>query len=435
MPSALTPHPTLPTPPPLIMSEVGTFAYYTITERWPKIVRQIQAEQNFEVAVQAKLTALIDELLQGTVELDVSGVDQDTWRSHIAPYQGQRWFNVPWFLAETYFYRRILDATGYFNTGETQGRDPFAVQKQRGLISAIAPLSTLSRQLCQWYESTDWSPVPWRRDWMRQLVIDVLWGNQADLSLRPGEATNQVAQQEEQILVNDVEAVLDQLEMCARDRIDIVADNAGAELVCDLLLAHALVATGKAGQVHLHLKNHPTFVSDATERDVYQTLWQLANVQSSGATTESIDPVDLATLQSLALEISAYVDRGQIRLQAHSFWTSPLPAWAMPLDLQQELVRSHLVIFKGDANYRRLLGDRTWEFTESFQAITRYFPAPLLALRTIKSNVAAGLEVATVAALSQIDPGWMTTGNWGLIQFAKSPKWKDVAGCSSTGLA
>ncbi len=420
---ALAPHPTLPTPPPLMMSEPGTFAYYTITERWPKIVRQIQAEQNLDPAVQTQLDVLVDELLQGTVKLNVSGADQAAWRSHIAPYVGQPWFDVPWFLAETYFYRRILDATGYFNLGEAQGRDPFAAQKQRGLHAAIAQLSILSRQLCQWYESTDWSPVPWRRDWMRRLIIDALWGNQADLSLRPGEATNQSAQQQEQILVNDVEAVLDQLENCDRTRIDIVADNAGAELVCDLFLAHALVATGRAGQVYLHLKDHPTFVSDATEQDVYQTLWQLANMPSSGAKAEGIDPADLATLQSLALEISAYVDRGQIRLQAHPFWTSPLPAWEMPVDLQQELVRSQLVIFKGDANYRRLLGDRTWEFSESFQAITDYFPAPLLALRTIKSNVAAGLDASTVAALSQVSAetstDWMTTGNWGLIQFAK----------------
>lgn len=416
MSSALAPHPTLPTPPPLMMSEPGTFAYYTITERWPKIVRQIQAEQNFDASVQAELTALVNELLHGTVELNVSGEDQAAWRSHMSPYQGQSWFDVPWFLAETYFYRRILEATGYFSADETQGIDPFAVQKQQGLNHAIAQLSTLSHQLCQWYESTDWSPVPWRRDWMRRLILDVLWGNQADLSLRPGEATNQATQQEEQILVNDVEAVLDRLENCDRTRVDIVADNAGAELVCDLFLAHALVATGKAGQVHLHLKNHPTFVSDATERDVYQTLWQLANVQASGV-DEELDQANLLLLQSLALEISAYVDRGQIRLQAHPFWTSPLPAWEMPVDLQQELVRSQLVIFKGDANYRRLLGDRTWEFTESFQTITDYFPAPLLALRTIKSNVAAGLDAATVQSLTQRNPDWTTVGEWGLMQY------------------
>lgn len=404
-----------------MMSEPGTFAYYTITERWPKIVRQIQADQNFDAAVQAELTALVDELLHGSVELNVCGEEQAAWRSHMSPYESQSWFDVPWFLAETYFYRRILNTTGYFDTGETHGLDPFAVQKQRGLNHAIAQLSTLSHQLCQWYESTDWSPVPWRRDWMRRLILDVLWGNQADLSLRPGEATNQVAQQEEQILVNDVEAVLDHLENCDRTRIDIVTDNAGAELVCDLFLAHALVATGKAGQVHLHLKNHPTFVSDATEQDVYQTLWQLANVQASGVNGESVQ-ADLMMLQSLALEISAYVDRGQICLQAHPFWTSPLPAWEMPVDLQQELVRSQLVIFKGDANYRRLLGDRTWEFTESFQVITDYFPVPLLALRTVKSNVAAGLDAVTVATLSQTDTDWMTTGDWGLVQFTKHQK-------------
>jgi hypothetical protein len=225
---------------------------------------------------------------------------------------------------------------------------------------------------------------------------------------QPGSAQSNPAAREQQIIVNQVDEVLDRLEACDRDSIDLVADNAGVELVCDLFLAHALIATGRAGQVHLHLKAHPTFVSDATVADVHHTLKTLADHDD--------DHPDQPQLASLALEILAYVDRQQIKLQAHPFWTSPLAAWDLPADLRHSMMQSRLVICKGDANYRRLLGDRTWVFTQSFTEIVRYFPASLLALRTLKSDVAAGLDAETVKSLTAQDPAWMTTGNWGVIQ-------------------
>jgi hypothetical protein len=48
----------------------------------------------------------------------------------------------------------------------------------------------------------------------------------------------------------------------------LVVDNAGFELVCDLALADAIVCGTRAGSdssatVTLHVKAHPTFVSDA----------------------------------------------------------------------------------------------------------------------------------------------------------------------------
>jgi hypothetical protein len=75
------------------------------------------------------------------------------------------------------------------------------------------------------------------------------------------------------------------------------------------------------------------------------------------------------------------------------------------------------VISKGDANYRRLLGDRHWAFTTPFEGIMSYFSAPVLVLRTCKSNVMCGLAAGQDEALMGEDPDWMTDGQWGLIQF------------------
>jgi hypothetical protein len=89
----------------------------------------------------------------------------------------------------------------------------------------------------------------------------------------------------------------------------------------------------------------------------------------------------------------------------------------MPEELRTELAPSHLIFIKGDANYRRLLGNCNWPFTTRFEDIVCYFPAPFVALRTLKSEVAAGLQLAQIETLKQEDAQWLTNGQWGVIQF------------------
>ena len=89
----------------------------------------------------------------------------------------------------------------------------------------------------------------------------------------------------------------------------------------------------------------------------------------------------------------------------------------MPDSLRHDLARSSLIISKGDANYRRLLGDLHWPYTTPFADIVCYSPASLLALRALKSEVAAGLKHDQVDQLDELDSEWLTTGRWGVIQF------------------
>ncbi|MCZ7669259.1 MAG: damage-control phosphatase ARMT1 family protein [Chloroflexi bacterium] len=60
------------------------------------------------------------------------------------------------------------------------------------------------------------------------------------------------------------------------NRIDLIADNAGFELAADLCLVDYLLKSETAVTVHLHLKAHPTFVSDALIKDVEATITFLA---------------------------------------------------------------------------------------------------------------------------------------------------------------
>jgi hypothetical protein len=126
-----------------------------------------------------------------------------------------------------------------------------------------------------------------------------------------------------------------------------------------------------------------------------------------------------AALQALAERLQRFLTNGRWLLHTHPFWTSPLPMWEMPDDLRQELADAHLVISKGDANYRRALGDAHWPFTTPFADVVSYFPAPIVFLRTCKAEVIVGLSSTQVHDLMQHDPEWLTNGKWGVMQFAR----------------
>jgi hypothetical protein len=49
-----------------------------------------------------------------------------------------------------------------------------------------------------------------------------------------------------------------------------------------------------------------------------------------------------------------------------------------------------------------------------------YFPAPVLALRTLKAEVACGLSSEQVERLDETHSDWLTSGEWGVIQFASA---------------
>ena len=396
--------PDLPIPEPLRGNELGTFTHYSVAGRLPDIARRTLAENEFTSEVIAGVEKLISEIGEGVIRplRDSAASDYDAWNSHITPYIGQSWLDVPWFFVETYFYRRLLEATGYFGVGKGVDLDPFFYQKQIGLeLSRVAIAS-----LCQ--READWLSVGWRGDVFSQLLAVDLWGNQADLSIWPADREDtpdhsDVEQQQAHTLVDDSTAVADYLAGLDNVRVDFMIDNAGFELVCDLCLADYLLTTGKSTGVHLHLKMHPTFVSDAMIKDVLGTFDFLAAESNKN-------------IQTLAERLRTYVKDGRLRLRQHPYWTSPLAGWEMPADLQADLTASDLVISKGDANYRRLLGDRHWMNTTPFVDVLSYFPTTILALRTGKSEIIIGLTEIQLSGLPKKDEEWMYDGRWGLIQ-------------------
>ena len=99
--------------------------------------------------------------------------------------------------------------------------------------------------------------------------------------------------------------------------------------------------------------------------------------------------------------------------------------WEMPEPLRSNMKdRCDLAFVKGDANYRRLLGDRYWDYSAPFQdVIGCYFPCPVCALRTLKAEVGCGMDEKQVERAKKEGGGeWMVTGRFGVVQFSKEQK-------------
>ncbi len=399
--------PRLPIPEPLRGSDPGSFASDTISERLPRIARRVSEENSFRPEVEAQLQALVDELPHGVIRplLDDEAPDAAAWAAYIAPYAGQTWLEAPWFFVETYFYRRILEATGYFDDGPGYHVDPFAPHKAQEVEGSWEQIMGLGGRLQRWQEHA--------REYraLKNGLAAALWGNQADLSMWPDGGDEMPEHDAEaaqaHVLVDDGDAVAAFLQerRGAGARIDFIMDNDGLELAGDLALVDILLSGGWADSIVLDVKFHPTFVSDVMPHDIRRMMRRLIAAPDAAA-------------QAWGRRLLAYVDSGRLFLRQHPFWTSPLAGWEMPAALRQLLSEATLVISKGDANYRRLLGDRHWDFTAPFEQVVAYFPAPLLALRTLKSNVAAGLNADCVRRLDDRGRNWVVSGEWGVMQFA-----------------
>lgn len=357
-------------PAPWTCKEPGSFAWRTWRVRWPAILDDTIARNaaRLDDAARAALVALRDEVAHEPLR----GLDVDGWREATAPHVGRSWDQAPWYFAESYLYRRVLEATRFFDNGV----DPFLpikLDEERAMLPRIeAARASLA-------------------DDVRLLVHASLWGNRADLSYAAGRAFGETGAADD-LLVDDTTLALARLD--SAKRVGIVLDNAGTELAFDLLLANALATRGH--DVVLHAKAHPFFVSDATIVDVTRTMALLAPLPGG-----------------------AGVPARRVQLRDHAYWTSSGFFFRndMPRDLVAELATCDVVLLKGDANYRRLVGDAPWPH-DTPVTTAMDFPCPVIALRTCKAEVAVGIARDVVTRAQRRDPAWLVNGRFGLIQCA-----------------
>ncbi|MFJ3135629.1 damage-control phosphatase ARMT1 family protein [Streptomyces sp. NPDC102359] len=386
----------IPAAPVIVADEPGTFPHGVLAERHPAILRQIAEALPYGPGQRRALDALLANCTEGTITpLPADAHDRDRWAAWgMDAHAGRSWYDVPWLWSESWFYRQLLHAVGYFAPGPWQGIDPFRPAK---LAELDAPAT--DEELAA-LDDLEGRPEDERA---RALLHGSLWGNRADLGFRLSAEGAEETTAVPALVADDSELLWALLDGSPAGTLCLVADNAGRELVPDLLLIAHLLAHGRVARAVLHVKPHPYYVSDATTADVLDAVHRLTGAKGAAG--------------AYGQGLRAALTDGRLVLRAHPFSCAPLPYSDMPDDLRADFAAATVTVLKGDLNYRRLVGDRYWPPTTSFAGVTAYFPGPVAALRTLKSDVITGLDPGTEAALV-VEEGqrWRTGGTHALVQ-------------------
>jgi hypothetical protein len=380
---------------PVITCDVpGTFAWSVLHERDTALLARVRDATPYG----PRQRAALDELAAAIVSdepmppLPDSAPDAAAWRAWREPVGDRSFAAAPFLWSESYFYRRLLHAVDYLTPGDAyQGIDPFAPFKDaelhgdatRGTLAGLDELAAAD---------------PRTRD--AALLRAALWGNRADLGfqLLAGDTSDAGSR----LLADAGPRLWRLLDAAPAGPVCVVADNAATELLADLALIDHLLTSGRASRVELHLKPYPYYVSDATTHDLLACLSLLADAGGAAA--------------RLAERLHHAIATGRLLPYTHDFYRAPLSYHDLPTDLAARFAGATLTLLKGDLNYRRLIGDRLWPVTASFDALAGYFPGPVACLRTLKSDVVVGLTESTVAALEHTEPDWRTSGRHALLQ-------------------
>jgi hypothetical protein len=368
-------------PPRIRTDGSSSFAHHTMQVRVPAIVDEALANNpTYPPLVRERLARLADGLRQGVAlpALDASAPHAETWLSELGKRNGQRWLDTDWFFAENYAYRQIAEHVEFWQ----HARDPFLPVKREDYASA-AHGEAFARAVALS------GPVD---EHLNELLKLVLFGNRMDLSFAAARerGTHSV---EDDLVCDDREQAVARM-LSGSGALHLVIDNAGTELTLDLVLADFAISVLKLTVV-LHLKVHPAFVSDATASDVQRFLEEESPQRPAGSAT-----------RACVERLRHARERGDLLLSPHPYFNGPLSLWELPAELEQRFLGARLVVLKGDAHYRRALGDAIWPAATPFAAVTAYFPAPLLALRTLKSEPMVGLPAGRAEALDLEDPTW-----------------------------
>jgi hypothetical protein len=376
-------------PEPLRTDGSNAFASHSMRVRVPRIAREVVERGSFTAGVGRDVEALARGI-EGDAPVPaprVPAADVDGWRRAYADHQGDTWLGTGWFYAELAFYRELAWCCRFWETG----RDPFEAAKEEELAGG-RPWERLALAL-----STTGS----REDRLFGLLDDALWGNRIDLSYAVGASR---VQSDADLIVDERAAAVPLLARPGAS-VHVVADNAGTELALDLALVAAVLEDPSA-RATLHVKVEPVFVSDAMARDV----WRVVERMRDG-------PADV---RRLAGGLTAAFDQGRLRIAPDAFWSGPRFLPQAPVHIADAFRSASVVVFKGDANYRRVVSDAMWPPSTPMRRACAYIESPIVCLRTMKSDPALGLPEGLAERLDATEPGWRIDAQRGLVQTVPS---------------
>lgn len=432
-------------PDPIAPIDKSCFAFLTITERLPEILvkaldyfvrsyRDFLVSHHVNLSDSAKVDAeeeaksilgsfsklryemMTDKplayLTDNSSDVTIWNKCFDSWTEKLSACP--TYYSVSWLYAECYMYRRIHESfvkSKYFTSF-----DPFYEQKRNALKQSMSATITLGEYVTQLKTSPDSL-----KDETIKMIEVSLWGNKCDLSLTAGKDCSQTSSPlddllklRSNILINDSDKLWQIIQSLSSSSnkpiLDIILDNSGFELFTDLCLVEFLHSSGLLPadkcSVRWYVKTIPWFVSDALKYDFEWTIDYLIQCSQS------------PSLQSLGKKWKDYLSSGTWSIVEDSFWTLPYDFSSMSNvspKLYSQLSQADLLIFKGDLNYRKLVGDLAWENTTPFKTALRGFhPTNLCTLRSIKAEVCVGFKDKSQWA--SLPDNWMRSSDYAVIQ-------------------
>jgi hypothetical protein len=387
--SSSSPKPRLPIPDPIYSNIPGTWAYDTMSRRVDEEILQRTWDDNKEVWTAGddngnnnnnndnKFKSVVDRfnalrmdlrssaplrMLEAIVpasgttttdEMESAEREWEEWKAILDPFleKNDTWLTAPWMVTEFYVYRRMIEATGFWDKDSPGYQyDPFAKQKRAGLESSVGSAEPMLGKIPDLPRDSS--------DGINLAASIALWGNKMDLSLWPADAGNtnvdvfsSILDRAQENLLHDDSSALSAHCETLREKgggdVDIIVDNAGFELITDLALAQYLIDSGIASCVTFQLKSHPTFVSDALEKDLVEHVDHYLN----------LDKALYPNAQQSGEKWKGYLRDGKWKCHEDNFWVQAFAMWDITEPLRTDLKnRCDLAFVKGDANYRRLLG-------------------------------------------------------------------------------
>ncbi|XP_053685306.1 damage-control phosphatase ARMT1-like [Sabethes cyaneus] len=410
------------------------FAFYTMKERLPVILTQVidqlskdkeQIVEHFGEEAREELKYAIGEISKLKYELQTdkelkpitsSLGDEGLWNEFLTSLgEENTYYSSCWLYAETYMYRRLNNI--FESTTTLKKLDYFQQQKHKALTNSYDAIIAVLRSIDIFNQKSSQSETEIGEFFIKMLKLN-LWGNRCDLSITAGQDVKQdgdpfslLASLDSFIVSDHTDAIWNCVRNNKGKEIDIINDNSGYELFTDLCLADFIIEHQLARRINFNVKAIPWYISDVTPKDMQWTL-------------DTLSAHENALVAAFGQRLKARFEEGSLNLKTvDNFWTSPVEFYRMKEispSLHDDLAQSSLLIFKGDLNYRKLLGDFNFPYTTPFREALRGFePTNLCTLRTVKADLICGLpEEGLAEQLFAKDDRWMVTGEYGVIQFA-----------------
>jgi len=372
-------------PEPLRTDGSNAFARHSMQVRVPRIARDVTTRSVYPAGVCRDVEKLASDLEDNAPvpAPRAPAADVEGWMRAYEDHPGETWLGTEWFYAELAFYRELARCCRFWETG----RDPFDAAKEEELAGE-RPWERLALAL---------SRRGSREERILGLLDDALWGNRIDLSYAVAASRGRA---DGDLIVDERAAAVPELARPGAS-VHLVTDNTGTELAMDLALVAAVLEDPSAAAT-LHVKLEPVFVSDAMARDV----WRVVERMQRGT----------GDLRRLAGTLTGSFEEGRLRITPDAFWSGPRFLWKAPDHIAKAFRAASIVVFKGDANYRRVVGDAMWPPSEPFATACAYLGASIVCLRTMKSDPVLGLPEGLAERLDAEEPGWRIDAKRGVVQ-------------------